>query len=183
MTQSGEIYTFGPFRLEVAARTLAREGEAVTLTAKRSIRCSSCSRTATGSWKKRSWSSSCLARHVRVGRQPHAQRLGSAARARRRFGATGLYRRRFRVEGIGSPHRFTWSAVPFRRDAVVGERRRIRRRARIRRSSTHVGHSRSRPGARSPLVVCCTARFPLPATLALAVRFMPAAPVGRGARA
>jgi len=34
MTQSGEIYTFGPFRLDVATRTLARQGEAVTLTSK-----------------------------------------------------------------------------------------------------------------------------------------------------
>jgi DNA-binding winged helix-turn-helix (wHTH) protein/Tol biopolymer transport system component len=34
MTQTGEIYTFGPFRLDVATRTLARDGEAVTLTAK-----------------------------------------------------------------------------------------------------------------------------------------------------
>ena len=34
MTQSGEIYTFGPFRLEVATRTLSREGEPVTLTSK-----------------------------------------------------------------------------------------------------------------------------------------------------
>jgi eukaryotic-like serine/threonine-protein kinase len=34
MTQSVEIYTFGPFRLEVATRTLSREGEVVTLTSK-----------------------------------------------------------------------------------------------------------------------------------------------------
>jgi DNA-binding winged helix-turn-helix (wHTH) protein/Tol biopolymer transport system component len=34
MTQTGEIYTFGPFRLDVAARTLTRDAEAVTLTAK-----------------------------------------------------------------------------------------------------------------------------------------------------
>ena len=34
MTQTGETYTFGPFRLDPAARLLTREGEAVTLTAK-----------------------------------------------------------------------------------------------------------------------------------------------------
>ena len=34
MTQSGGIYTFGPFRVDVATRTLARQGEAVTLTSK-----------------------------------------------------------------------------------------------------------------------------------------------------
>ena len=34
MTQTGETYTFGPFRLDAAARLLTREGEAVTLTAK-----------------------------------------------------------------------------------------------------------------------------------------------------
>ena len=34
MTQSGEIYTFGPFRLEAATRTLARAGESVPLTGK-----------------------------------------------------------------------------------------------------------------------------------------------------
>ena len=27
MTQTGEIYTFGPFRLDVGARTLTREGD------------------------------------------------------------------------------------------------------------------------------------------------------------
>jgi DNA-binding winged helix-turn-helix (wHTH) protein/Tol biopolymer transport system component len=34
MTQSGEIFTFGPFRLDEATRTLVREGEGVPLTAK-----------------------------------------------------------------------------------------------------------------------------------------------------
>src|SRR4030095_9095636 len=34
MTQTGEIYTFGPFRLEVTARTLTREGDPITMTAK-----------------------------------------------------------------------------------------------------------------------------------------------------
>jgi eukaryotic-like serine/threonine-protein kinase len=34
MTQSGDIYTFGPFRLEVATRTLTREGEPIVLTSK-----------------------------------------------------------------------------------------------------------------------------------------------------
>lgn len=34
MTQSGEIYAFGPFRLDVASRVLAREGEPLALTAK-----------------------------------------------------------------------------------------------------------------------------------------------------
>jgi DNA-binding winged helix-turn-helix (wHTH) protein len=34
MTQPSDIFTFGPFRLDVASRTLARDGEAVTLTAK-----------------------------------------------------------------------------------------------------------------------------------------------------
>jgi eukaryotic-like serine/threonine-protein kinase len=34
MTQSDEIYTFGPFRLEAATRTLARAGESVPLTGK-----------------------------------------------------------------------------------------------------------------------------------------------------
>jgi DNA-binding winged helix-turn-helix (wHTH) protein/Tol biopolymer transport system component len=34
MTPTDDIYTFGPFRLDVATRTLTRDGEAVTLTAK-----------------------------------------------------------------------------------------------------------------------------------------------------
>ena len=34
MTQPGDIYTFGPFRLDVASRTLLRGDEAVALTAK-----------------------------------------------------------------------------------------------------------------------------------------------------
>src|SRR5215203_5452736 len=34
MTQPGDIYTFGPFRLDVAGRTLLRGAEAVALTAK-----------------------------------------------------------------------------------------------------------------------------------------------------
>jgi|RhiMethySRZTD1v2_1073278.scaffolds.fasta_scaffold42726_2 DNA-binding winged helix-turn-helix (wHTH) protein/Tol biopolymer transport system component len=34
MTQTDDIYTFGPFRLDVTTRTLTRDGEAVTLTAK-----------------------------------------------------------------------------------------------------------------------------------------------------
>ena len=55
MTQSGEIYTFGPFRLEAATRTLAREGESVPLTARRSTLCWSWSGSATESWKKTNW--------------------------------------------------------------------------------------------------------------------------------
>ena len=34
MTQSGDIYAFGPFRLDLASRTLLRDDEAVALTAK-----------------------------------------------------------------------------------------------------------------------------------------------------
>ena len=58
MTQSGEIYTFGPFRLEVATRTLSREGEVVTLTSKAFDTLLVLIRSATGSWKRRNWSSS-----------------------------------------------------------------------------------------------------------------------------
>ena len=142
MTQSGEIYTFGPFRLEVGdahARARGRVCPADGQGVRHPVRPGPAARQGGG---KRGAGEARLARHVRVGRQPHAQRIGSPARARRRLGATRSTSPRFHVAGIGSPHRFTWRRRSCRDRAIVRERRRVPSRvARDGRARDAVAHS------------------------------------------